>query len=199
MKKTNYSRKALLMVTFVASVLIIASCGNRQRSSDTRDVAQERNEARFDDKKQENDAQFLVNAAEINLNQIRLGQLAQQKGNTTHVKELGKMMEGTYTKAQRDLTALAGSKRINIPTTPTHDSRDTYEDLNEKSGDDFDKAYADMMVSQHEDAIKTFEDASKDRNDTEIKNWAIATLPELRINLNHSIDLQKRYDERSSK
>ena len=90
MKRTIYIKKALLLVTFVVSVLIIASCDNRQRSSDIRDVAQEGNEARFDDNKQEKDAQFLVNAAEMNLKQIQLGELAQQKGNTAHVKELGK-------------------------------------------------------------------------------------------------------------
>lgn len=90
MKRTIYIKKALLLVSFVISVLIIASCDNRQRSSDIRDVAQEGNEARFDDNKQEKDAQFLVNAAEMNLKQIQLGELAQQKGNTAHVKELGK-------------------------------------------------------------------------------------------------------------
>jgi putative membrane protein len=51
--------------------------------------------------------------------QIQLGQLAQQRGQTTHVKELGKKMEDAYTKSQRDLTALANSKRITIPTSQT--------------------------------------------------------------------------------
>ena len=163
------------------------------------DVAQDRNEERFDDNKQEKDAQFLVNAAENNLRQIQLGQLAQQRGNTTHVKELGKMMEDTYTKSQRDLTALAQRKSITIPTTSTDDVRDDYKDLNDKSGDDFDEAYIDMMVNKHEDAIKTFEDAATDRNDPDINKWAIATLPNLRTNLNHSIDTQRRYDELKAK
>lgn len=199
MKKTNYIKKALLLVTFVIPVLLITSCGNPQRSSDTKDAAQDRNEARFDDNKQENDAQFLVNAAEINLKQIQLGKLAQQKGRTAHVKELGKRMEDSYTKSQRDLTALAQRKSITIPTSPTDDVRDAYNDLNEKSADDFDEAYIDMMVNQHEDAIKTFEDATTDMYDTDIKNWAIAALPDLRTNLNHSIESQNKHDELKSK
>jgi hypothetical protein len=36
-----------------------------------------------------------------------------------------------------------------------------------------------MMVSGHKDAIATFEKASTDCNETDIKNWATATLPEL--------------------
>lgn len=52
-----------------------------------------------------------------------------------------------------------------------------------------------MMVHRHKDAIKIFEDATTDRYDREINNWAIATLPDLRTNLNHSIDCQKKCDE----
>lgn len=191
MKTTNYIKGALLHVAFVTIILLIASCNFNQKPEDTKDVAQDRNEANFDSQKQERDAQFIVNAAEINMAQIQLGQLAQQRGQTTHVRELGKMMEDAYTKSQRDLTALANSKRITIPTSQTDDTRNAYEDLNDKSGNDFDKAYADMMVSRHNDAIKTFEDATKDRYDREINDWAIATLPDLRTNLNRSIDLSK--------
>ncbi len=195
MKKTSYFKKALLLATFVAFGLLIASCGNRQKSSDPRDVAQERNVAKFDSKKQEKDAQFIVNAAEINMAQIQLGQLAQQRGQASHVKEFGKKMEDAYTKSQRDLTALANTKRITIPTSPTDGVREAYEKLNEKPGSDFDKAYADMMVSRHRDAIKTFEDATTDRYDPEINDWAIATLPDLRTNLNHAIDCQRKSEE----
>jgi putative membrane protein len=195
MKKINYIKGALLQAIFVATILLIASCGNNQKPVDTKDVAEEENEAKFDNNEQEKDAQFLVNAAEINLKQIQLGQLAQQKGSTTHVKELGKMMEDAHTKSQRDLIALAQSKRITIPTSATNAATDAYEDLNKKSGNDFDKAYADKMVSQHEDAIETFENATTDNYDADIKNWAIATLPDLRTNLNHSIECQKKCDK----
>jgi len=194
MKKNRIIKKGLLLVTFVTSILLITSCNNRQQSMDTKDVAIDRNEERFDDNRQK-DAQFLVNAAEINLTQIQLGRLAQQKGVTTHVKELGKMMEDAHTQSQRDLTALAKSKMIAIPNSPTYDARDAYNKLNEKSGNDFEKAYADKMVDKHEEAIKAFEDASTDSYDADIKNWAIATLPVLRTNLNHSVECKKKYDE----
>jgi putative membrane protein len=196
MKRKSYIKGALLQVTIVTTILIFTSCGNNQKPKDTKDVAQGRNETKFDSKNQVTDAQFIVNATEINMIQIQLGQLAQQRGQTTHVKELGKMMEDAHTKSQIDLTALAISKRISIPTSPTDNVRNTYANLNDKSGNDFDQAYADMMVSSHKDAIKTFEDATTNRYDTDINNWAIATLPELRTNLNHSIDCQNKCNEK---
>lgn len=195
MKKTSYIKEALLQVTFVTTIFLIASCGYSQKTKDTKVVAEEQNEAKFDNNKQEKDAQFLVNAAEINLEEIQLGQLAQQKGGTMHVKELGKMMEDAHTKSLNDLRALATSKMITIPTSPTENAQEAYKKLNEKSGNDFDKAYADMMVSEHKDAIAAFEKASTDGNDSDIKNWATVSLPNLRTHLDQSIDCQEKCDK----
>lgn len=183
----------MLQVTFVILILLLASCGFDQKP-DSKDVAEEQNDERIDNDKKENDAQFLVNAAEIHMKQIKLGQLAQQNGKTKHVRELGKMMEDAHTKSINELRALAKRKMISIPTSSTNDAQDAYKDLKEKSIDDFDKAYADMMVSEHKDAIETFEEASTDCNDTDIKNWATATLPGLRAHLDRSIDSQNKFD-----
>ena len=198
MKKTSYFKEVLIMVTFVTAVLLVTSSENNQKAEDTKEVAEEQNDEKFDNNKQEKDAQFLVNAAEIDREEIQLGKLAQQKGVTTHVKELGKMMEEAHTKSLNDLTALANSKMITIPTSQTEDAQDAYKNLNEKSGNDFDKAYADMMVSEHKDAIAAFEKLSTDGNDTDIKNWATVSLPELRKHLDHSIECQKKCDENNS-
>lgn len=190
MKKTNYISEIMLQIALVITVLVVASCNFNQKPKDTKVVAEEQNDDKFDNNKQEKDAQFLVNAAEINLEEIQLGQLAQQKGGTAHVKELGKMMQDAHTKSQNDLRALASSKTITIPSTATENAQDAYNKLNEKSGNDFDKAYVDMMVSKHKDAIETFEDASEDSNDSDIRNWATVSLTELRTHHTHSVDLQ---------
>ncbi|MBE0663128.1 MAG: DUF4142 domain-containing protein [Bacteroidales bacterium] len=198
MRKTNYIKGALLQVTFVATILLVASCGFNQQTEDTKDIAEEQNEEKFDNNKQENDAQFLVNAAEINLEEIQLGQLAQQKGSTTQVKELGKMMEDAHTKSLNDIAALAKSKMISIPTSATNDAKDTYTKLNDKSGNDFDNAYVDLMVSKHKDAIDTYNKASTDGYDSEIKNWATTSLVELRKHLDHSVNLQNNLTAHTS-
>lgn len=199
MKKLTFLKGTLISATLVASILLVASCGSSQKPEDTKDVAEEQNEDMFDNNRQEEDAQFLVNAAEISLEEIQLGKLAQLKGGTAGVKELGKMMEDVHTKSLNDLKTLANSKMVPIPTSPTDDAQKAYETLNEKSGNDFDKAYADMMVSEHEDAIPVFEEASSDSNDADIKKWAVVSLSNLRTHLDYSIDLQKKSDELYSK
>jgi len=195
MKKLSYIKAVLLQAGILATILLLSACGNNQDRKDTKDLAEERNEENFDDRDKKKDAQFLVNASEINLKHIQLGQLAQRKGMTTEVKELGKMMEDAHTTSQRDLTALAQRKAITIPTSPTNSAIKAFNDLNEKSGKDFDKAYANLMVKGNRDAISTYEKAAKDGNDRDIKTWAGTKLQSMRTHLNHSIDCQKKFAE----
>jgi putative membrane protein len=196
MKNINRFNSSILQATVFTVILFGASsCMDNKKPEDTKNVAEEHNNAKFGDNKQEKDAQFLVNAAEINLEEISLGQLAQQNGTTTHAKELGKMMEDAHTKALNDLTALAKKKMITIPTSPTDNAQNDYKKLNDKSGINFDKEYADMMVSGHKDAIAVFEKASTDCSDSDIKEWATAMLPNLRAHLDHAIDCQKKCEK----
>lgn len=192
MKKIINSKYFLLQLTFVITISLITSCSPKPKHEDTKEVAEEHNDAKFDNNKMEKDAQFLVNAAEINLEEIKLGQLAQQRGNSMHIKELGKMMVDEHTKSLRDLTALANRKVITVPSSTTDDAQDAYKNLNDESGNDFDKTYANLMISEHKEAIEYFEKAYKETNDSDIKNWIMATLPALRTHLDHSIVCQKK-------
>lgn len=192
MKKNKF--KVLQAILLLAVIISTSSCMNNN-SKDTKAVAEELNQAKFEKISNENDAEFLVNAAEINMERISLGQLAQQKGTMNHVKELGKMMDDEHTKSLADLTELAKTKNISLPTSQTENGKDAYKKLSEKSTKNFDKAYADMMVNEHKTAIELFEKASTDCTDPDIKAWAAATLPTLKIHLDLSLMCQKECEK----
>ena len=175
----------MIVVLFAAS-----SCKNKTPDAETQAIKS--NEAKFDNKLQEKDAEFMVKAAEINLEEIILGKLAQQKGGSSHLVALGKMMQENHQKSIDELTALAKNKMITVPTSPTNDINEAYSKLDKKtSGKEFDKTYADIMVEGHEEAIRLFEMASTDCQDADIKSWATSKLPELRVHLDHSIQCKK--------
>ena len=77
---TTNIKTATCMVMLFTTGLFFASCSNGKKSDDVKDVAEEQNDEKFDSNQQEKDAQFVVNAAEMNIEEIQLGQLAQQKG-----------------------------------------------------------------------------------------------------------------------
>ena len=188
----------VLELTFASASLILVlttlpSCNN-SKPEDTKEVAEEHNDAKFDNAK-EDDAKFLVSAAEINLEEINLGQLAQNNSMNADVKSLGKMMETEHTKALSDLQALAAKKQITIPTALTDDGMSASKKLMEMKASKFDKEYCDMMVNGHKDAISKFEKASTDATDADIRNWASSMLPALRTHLDHSLTCQKKCDK----
>lgn len=173
-------------------------CSCNDAPKDSKEAATEMNKPNSDATR-ESDERFLVRAAEINFEEIRLGQLAEQKGTEVEVRELAQMMIQAHTKAKRDLDALASSKGIAVPTAPTDATENTYKNLNEKSGRDFDREYCDKMVSGHKDAIDLFEGATRGNNDPDVKNWASGTLEELRMHLSHAQSCETKLKQLADK
>lgn len=129
------------------------------------------------------DAKFAVEAANGGMAEVMLGKLAQDKSTNAKVKEFGGMMVTDHSKANDELKALAKSKNIALPLALDADEQKHYDDLNKKTGTDFDKAYVSMMVDDHKTDIKHFEDADKDLKDPDLKAFVIKTLPTLKMHL----------------
>ena len=187
--KSNITIKNIFAAFLVIGALGLISCNNE---TDSKKIAEKSNEALSDEK--ESDADFLVSAAEINLEEIKLGELAQINGMNADVKELGKMMQTEHNNALKDLEALAAKKNIIIPTMLTEDGQKAYKKLIDKTGLDFDKDYCDMMVKGHEKAIHKFEKASTEASDPDIQMWASSMLPALRMHLDHSVACKNKCD-----
>jgi len=192
---THIIKKPMLMAAFVATMLFAASCKDtRQQGEDTKEVSEDQNEAKFNDNDNINDAQFLVDASEMNLEAIELSILAQQRGTSSNIKELGNSIVETHKTSQGELSSLAKVKTICIPTYLTNDNKEIYNKLNRNTGQDFDKAYIDLMVDMHKKAIELFEMASSNSNDTQIQNWATSSLLNTRKQLDEIIISQKKIE-----
>ena len=187
MTTLHFSKNSLLLFSFLlVAFLGFISCNNTtQNKKDSEEVAEDMNKPASDATK-ESDERFLVRAAEINLEEVKLGQLAQQKAVNEDVKSLAKMMTDGHGKAMTDLSTLAASKSIAVPAVPTNDVQDVYQRLSEKTGNDFDKEYCDRVVKGHKDAISLYENATTGNNDPDVKAWANKILPDLRAHLQHA-------------
>ena len=170
--------------------LTFFSCSSDKTKQDSKDAATEKNGVMSEAK--EADAQFLVNAAEINLKEIQLGQLAETNSMMLLVKELGKTMEEDHVNAQKNLQELAAKKEIAVPSTLTENGQDAYKKLMEKTGTDFDDEYCSMMIDGHKEAIAKFTKASTDATDPDIKAWAASMLPDLQKHLDEAMSCQEK-------
>jgi putative membrane protein len=134
------------------------------------------------------DQDFAVNAANAGMTEIQAGQLAQQQGTAKDVKAYGAMMVTDHTQAADKLKAIAAQKNITLPAAISNDMQKNLDDLKAKNGNDFDKAYIDMMVSDHKKVISAFEDESKNGSDADIRAFADSTLH----TLHHHLDAAEK-------
>lgn len=198
--------KALFLYSFcLAGPMFFASSCSENKRTDSQEVAKQENMKRLTSNdnaavviENDNDAKFLMKAAEIEHELISLGKLAQEKGNNTEVKDFGKMIETDHNKTLTEIRTLAQSKSISIPTSITDDSKNHWDDLNKRTGNDFGKSYSKMMVDRHEDAIDLYEEVIEDTEDPEIRAWASKRLSALRTHHERAKEFKKNTDNLKS-
>jgi putative membrane protein len=196
MKKTSLFSKLFLGAAVVALSLGTASCKG-DKPDDSKEAAEEQNEDKFEETSKdslEGDSDYLVKAAEVDLKEIELGKLAQTKSSNADVKAFGKAMVDAHTKSFEALKKASSAKNISIPLELTEKGSEAYSELNEKTGADFDKAYADKMVDGHKKMIEKMEDAAKNAKDPDIKQWAANMIPELQAHLQHAETVKAKVD-----
>jgi len=188
--------KTILVPGSLFFMMLAVSCSdsNTNKGEDTKEVAEEVNDDKFE-KPQEKDAQFLVDAASMNMMEIKLSELAKGSAVSDDCKKLADMMISDHQKSLAEVQALAQKKGVTLPTDLSEGDMKDYNNLNEKKGVDFDKEYCDMMVKGHKDAVDKFEKAANDAADADIKSFASGTLPTLRTHLDHS----RAAEEKSNK
>jgi putative membrane protein len=130
-----------------------------------------------------NDTTFVIKAGDGGMLEYKLGQLALTRSSNSKVKELAQMMITDHGKANKELKTLALKKGIKIGASLSKKSQLEYDQLAKKTGADFDKAYAKMMVDDHKKDIALFKDAEAMGRDADIKNWASGKIPTLQHHL----------------
>jgi putative membrane protein len=136
-------------------------------------------------------SEFMTKVADVNMAEVKLGQMAQDKGTNQRVKDFGAMMVKDHNAASDELKSLAGRKNVTLPPTVSNDHQKKADDLNKKSGADFDKAYINAMVDGHQSTVNDFEKASKNTKDADVKAWADKMLPTLRMHLDSAKAIKK--------
>lgn len=137
------------------------------------------------------DTQFAREAAAGAMAEVRLGELAQQKGSTEAVKNFGKKMVEDHSQANEKLTSIASDQKIRLAAGMNRKDQATYEHLSSLSGDAFDKTYARDMVSDHVKDVAAFKkEAATGKNDA-IRKFALETLPTLETHLKMAREMSR--------
>jgi putative membrane protein len=154
--------------------------------------------ARYSPSPQAADAQFAKEAAEGGMDEVKLGQLAEERGESQVVKDFGKRMVDDHSAANHELMDIASRQNISLPADLNSHDQTTYNELAKLSGPAFDRAYARMMVRDHEKDVAAFKKQADTGSDEGLKNFAAKTLPTLEEHLKLAHEMLRQVTTTSS-
>ncbi len=166
------------------AVLSLAVCGIAAAPAATALPGQPRAMALAEEKPHDHaNHTFLGHAARGGLMEVELGSHAANHAHHEKVKEFGARLVTDHSKVNEELAALAKSKNIELPKEMGDDLKKQVDDLEKLKGNEFDKAYIRLMVEDHKDDIKEFQEVADGAKDAEVKAFAAKTLPVLKEHL----------------
>ena len=108
----------------------------------------------------EKDKTFMKKAAKGGMMEVRMGEVAEQKGQSEDVKSFGKRMVTDHSRANDELESIASKKGFELPSKE-HSAKWSS-----------DKAYIDMMVQDHEKDLAEFKEEASSGSDSDVKKFA---------------------------
>ena len=138
------------------------------------------------------DKQFLAQASQGNYDEIQLGKLAEEKASNPDVKAFGQRMVRDHTRLTENMKQYNDAWNVPEPTALSPDAQKEYDNLQGKSGSDFDKAYIDDMVSDHTKDLKAFTKEVNDTHDAKFKASVEQGKSVVAAHKNMAYDLKKK-------
>jgi putative membrane protein len=129
---------------------------------------------------------FVASTASGGMLEVKLGEYAAQNAQNEQVREFAKKMVEDHGRANQSLEIAAGAEDLKLPDAMLKQHEDTYKELTKLSGADFDRAYVHAMVEGHEQAVAALNAEIARAPQTEVGQWASATLPTVQAHLEHA-------------
>jgi putative membrane protein len=125
------------------------------------------------------DLDFVLKAASGGMEEVALGELAEQKAQSEQVKELAALIAQEHTTANQELMQVAESKGIQVPKTTSPASQTVAASMSELNGPEFDLAYVMQQQGAHLATIALFDFAANHAMDPDVKAFAQKYLPKI--------------------
>jgi putative membrane protein len=182
-------KRTFVKISFLVLLITGISCNNNRDQSasgsqDSKEVAEEQNEDKFESKEMRKDADFVADQVAANYAEVELARLAAEKSSNSDVKRIAQKLVTEHQKNIKELGKLATEKAISVPSQAEDDDLKTVTDLrDENDAKDFNNQWCKEMIDKHESAIKDYENQLENTEDPELKTWISNTLPGLRTHL----------------
>jgi putative membrane protein len=136
------------------------------------------------------DEAFVHFAAQTDMTEAHVGQLAQDQASSQAVKDYATMLTTDHTKDYTALTTAAGKAGIDVPKGLDKKHDEMIAPLAKLKGAAFDKRFTHEMVAGHTAAIAAYTHESQNGQNPALKAYATDALPVLEKHENDAKQLQ---------
>jgi putative membrane protein len=137
------------------------------------------------------DRAFMQMAAQANMTEAHIGQMAETQASESQVKDFGQTLTHDHTDAYTQLTALAAKTGESIPNGIDVRKISTVEQLMKLKGKQFDHQFVQAEIRDHEKAIAEFKREAEHGEDPDVKAYASKMIPVLEGHLREAKTLAK--------
>jgi putative membrane protein len=123
------------------------------------------------------DRVFVAAAATGGMAEVELGELAEQKAQSEAVKDFGRRMVEDHSEANDRLNRIAKEAGIPVPDALDQEQKAMRERLGAMDGAEFDVAYLQGQVIEHQKMVQLLEYEIGSGQDTDLKSFAAEILP----------------------
>jgi len=135
------------------------------------------------------DVQFVRDAAQSGVSEVQLAQLALQNSTNQAVLDYAQDMIQDHTQSNLQLTELAASKGIDVPTALNSGNQKAVNRLAVLQGSSFDQAYRTEAINSHRQTIQLFQNEASKGNDSDLQTYAQSQIPILQDHLTRALQL----------
>jgi len=127
------------------------------------------------------DADFLIRSISDGVAEVKLAEMADKRADSMAVKDFARQMQTDHTQANQKLMGFAKDLKIGVVAGTEREQREAVNRLSKLNGAEFDRAYMQLMVDEHNKAILLFENYSKgSAGNADLREMASKTLTKLR-------------------
>lgn len=138
------------------------------------------------------DQKFVDFAAQTDMVEANLGQLASSAASSQEIKDYGQMLVTDHTKDFGQLSEAATQASLKVPRAIDSEHNKTMIDPFQKlRGATFDHKYIQEMIAGHTKAIAIYRKEAADAQNPALKSYAETALPVLEKHLSSAKDLEK--------
>ena len=136
--------------------------------------------------------QFVSEAAQGDRAEVDLANLALQKSSNPDVKQFAQRIVDDHTQNQQQVDSLASKLNITPPSDVSAEQKENIDGLQTLSGDQFDRAYARLMLHEHRKDVSEFSRERQMAKNSDLKRYVAQTLPVLEQHLQLASQLNSR-------